>query len=191
MRRKCRERFPDHRLQRKPLVSDPGINHGCMSGSLTRSGEENVPGIPGTCAARNFTYVVRGPCGAWPRCWKRLLVGEIVPFHKSQDTLLHPGLNDQIQNTLFTEDPHVTRALWGWFDWLPGSGLAMTSQWVLSSARETTSTVYWCIASKLKAARNLYWMSNMFLWVEIFLFFVCYHVFPKRHSQLDYELNDL
>ena len=40
----------------------------------------------------------------------------IVPFHKSQDTLLHPGLNDQIQNTLFTEDPHVTRTLWGWFD---------------------------------------------------------------------------
>ena len=54
-----------------------------------------------------------------------------------------------------------------------------------------TSTVYWCIASKLKAARNLYWMSNMFLGAEIFLFFVCYHVFPKRHSQLDYELNDL
>ena len=48
----------------------------------------------------------------------------IVPFHKSQDTLLHPGLNDQIQNTLFTEDPHVTRALWGWFDWLPGSACA-------------------------------------------------------------------
>ena len=55
----------------------------------------------------------------------------------------------------------------------------------------STSTVYWCIASKLKAARNLYWTSNMFLWVEIFLFFVCYHVFPKMHSQLDYELNDL
>ena len=33
----------------------------------------------------------------------------IVPFHKSQDTLLHPGLNDQIQNTLFTEDPQETR----------------------------------------------------------------------------------
>ena len=48
----------------------------------------------------------------------------IVPFHKSQDTLLHPGLNDQIQNTLFTEDPHETRALWGWFDWLPGSACA-------------------------------------------------------------------
>ena len=30
----------------------------------------------------------------------------IVPFHKSQDALLHPGVKDQIQNTLFTEDPH-------------------------------------------------------------------------------------
>ena len=57
--------------------------------------------------------------------------------------------------------------------------------------QESTSTVYWCIASKLKAPWNFYWMSNMFLWVEIFLFFVCYHVVPKRHSQLDYELNGL
>ena len=45
-------------LQRKPLVSDPGMHHGtcmmhvpwCMSGSLTRGGGENVPGIPGACA---------------------------------------------------------------------------------------------------------------------------------------------
>ena len=28
MRRECRERFPLHRLQRKPLVSDPGMHHG-------------------------------------------------------------------------------------------------------------------------------------------------------------------
>ena len=39
MRRECRERFPCHGLQRKPLVSDPGMHHGtCMSGSLTRGG---------------------------------------------------------------------------------------------------------------------------------------------------------
>ena len=52
MRWECRERFPRHRLQRKPLVSDPGMHHGtcvthvpwCMSGSLTRDGGENVPG---------------------------------------------------------------------------------------------------------------------------------------------------
>ena len=32
----------------------------CMSGSLTRGGEENVPSIPGACTTRNCTYVVRG-----------------------------------------------------------------------------------------------------------------------------------
>ena len=50
--------FPRRRLQRKPLVSDPGMHHGtcvthvprCMSGSLTRACGENVPGIPGACA---------------------------------------------------------------------------------------------------------------------------------------------
>ena len=49
---------PRRRLQRKPLVSDPGMHHDtcvshvpwCMSGSLTRGGGENVPGIPGACA---------------------------------------------------------------------------------------------------------------------------------------------
>ena len=33
----------------------------CMSGSRTRSGGENVPSIPGTCAKRSFTYLIRGP----------------------------------------------------------------------------------------------------------------------------------
>ena len=69
MRRECRERFPRHRLQRKPLVSDPGMHHGtcvthvpwCMSGSLTHGGGENVPGIPSACATRDLTYLWRGP----------------------------------------------------------------------------------------------------------------------------------
>ena len=66
------ERHPiasPNRLQRKPLVSVPGMRHGtcvthvprCMLGSLTRGGGENVPGIPCACATRNFTYLVRGP----------------------------------------------------------------------------------------------------------------------------------
>ena len=69
MSREYWARFPRHRIQRKLLVSDPGMHHGtcvthvpwCMSGSLTRGGGENVPGIPGACATRNFTYLVRGP----------------------------------------------------------------------------------------------------------------------------------
>ena len=54
MRRECQERFPRHRLQRKPLVIDPGMHHGtcvthvswCMSGSLTRGGGETSPSCP-------------------------------------------------------------------------------------------------------------------------------------------------
>ena len=65
MRRECRELFPRHQLQRKPLVSDPGMHHGTcithvpwwMSGSLTRRGGKNVPGIPVACASRNFFYI--------------------------------------------------------------------------------------------------------------------------------------
>ena len=33
----------------------------CMSGSLTRVDVENIPGILGACATRNFTYLARGP----------------------------------------------------------------------------------------------------------------------------------
>ena len=54
--------FPCHWLQRKPLVSGPGMHHGtcvthvpwCMSGSLASGGGENVPGIPGACAPAIF-----------------------------------------------------------------------------------------------------------------------------------------
>ena len=57
MRPECRESFLHHRLQGKPLVSDPGMHYStciihvpwCMSGSLTRGGGENVPDIPGAC----------------------------------------------------------------------------------------------------------------------------------------------
>ena len=64
MLRQCRERFPRHRLPRKPIVSDPDMHHGMcvthvpwfISGSLTRGGGGNLPGIPGACATRNFMY---------------------------------------------------------------------------------------------------------------------------------------
>ena len=58
--------FSRHRLQRKLLVSDPGMHHGtcathvpwCMSGSLTRCGGENFHGICGAYTTLNFTYLV-------------------------------------------------------------------------------------------------------------------------------------
>ena len=58
LRRECRECFPRHRLQRKLLVgriptfimARAPHKPWCMSGWLTRSGGENVPGIPGLFA---------------------------------------------------------------------------------------------------------------------------------------------
>ena len=57
-----------------PRVTDSDMHHGtcvthvpwCMPGSLTScffevGGGENAPGVPGACATRNFTYLVRGP----------------------------------------------------------------------------------------------------------------------------------
>ena len=71
MYRECVERCSRHRLQRKLLVSNPGMHHGtgvahgtwCMSVSLTRGHGEN---IPGACATRNIAYLVRGPCRGKP-----------------------------------------------------------------------------------------------------------------------------
>ena len=62
--------FSRHRLQRKPVVSNPGMHHGIMHDGIgnPRWGG-NVPGIPGACATHNFTYLSRGPWGSratWP-----------------------------------------------------------------------------------------------------------------------------
>ena len=76
--------FPRRRLQRKPLVSDPDMHHGtcvthvpwCMSGSLTRGGEENVPGIPGACAPtilriwQEVHTAQSSTVDFWNRCWR-------------------------------------------------------------------------------------------------------------------------
>ena len=64
----ARDVFFRHRLQKKPLVSDPGMHRStcvthvtwCMSGSVTRGGGENDPGILGACATRKFSYPLRG-----------------------------------------------------------------------------------------------------------------------------------
>ena len=73
--------FPRRQLQRKPLVSDPGMHYDtrvthvpwCMSGSLTRGGGENAPGIPGACATRNITYLARGPCLRIAQVWSPVI----------------------------------------------------------------------------------------------------------------------
>ena len=84
--REYRERFPRHQLQRKSLVSDPGMHHGtcvkhvpwCMSEYLTRVDGENVPGIPDGCATRYFTYL------EWHRGWKTSQVSGKISVYQSK-----------------------------------------------------------------------------------------------------------
>ena len=80
--------FPPPSTSEKPLVSDPGMHHGtcfthapwCMSGLLTHDGGENVPGIPGACATRNFEYLERGP-------WRHIrVIAFQIPDYRSSST---------------------------------------------------------------------------------------------------------
>ena len=65
-------------ISNETAISDPGMHPGtcvthvlrCMSGSLISGGGENVPGIPGACATRNFTYLARG---SWHGLFSELL----------------------------------------------------------------------------------------------------------------------
>ena len=100
MRRERRTRFPNHRLQRKPLVKDPVMHHGtcvthvpwCMSGSLSRGCRKNVHGIHGACATRNFTYLARG---IWMRYLERDngVYGDIRPANPQHLNYSHHRVN--------------------------------------------------------------------------------------------------
>ena len=106
--------FPRHRLQRKPLVSDPDMHHGtcvthvpwCMSGSLTRSGGENVPGIPGACVTRNFTYLARGP-------WDIVSPGHQQRYHSIRMQTRHPV----VKRTVLTTEMMQNGSIIFYFSW--------------------------------------------------------------------------
>ena len=55
--------------------------------------------------------------------------------------------------------------------------------------KSTTSTVYWCIASKLKAPRIFLNEQYVLVGGYISIQYICHHVVPK--SQLDYDLKYL
>ena len=76
-----------------PRVSDPDMSHGtcvthvpwCMPGSLTSGflyvgGGQNIPGIPGTSATNNLTYLVRGPCVNLSGNWRNVYLSCLKVF---------------------------------------------------------------------------------------------------------------
>ena len=75
MRRECRERFRRQRGLAIPTCITARASRTCRDACRDRylavsfevGGRENVPGIPGVCATRNFSYLVRGPWNNLPR----------------------------------------------------------------------------------------------------------------------------
>ena len=125
MRRECRQRLPRHRLQTKPQVSDPGMHHStcvthlpwCISGSLTRGGGENVPGIPGECATCNFTYLVN----SWVSVHTVHLLGRIGTLIAGQPTILPPRT--------MRHRPCISTSHTGKHAFLCGVGLRIHHEW--------------------------------------------------------------
>ena len=108
--------FPRRRLQRKPLVSDPGMHHGtcvthvpwCMSGSLTRGGEENVPGIPGACAPVILRIWQEAYC-IIPLCTGKALHGKTVELFVTDHVLFFGPLAIYALRFIRTyEFPHLS-----------------------------------------------------------------------------------
>ena len=57
-----RERFPRHRgLAIPTCITTRACRDRSLTVSFEVSGGEDIPGIPGACVTRNFTYLVRGP----------------------------------------------------------------------------------------------------------------------------------
>ena len=82
MHRECRERFPRHCWLAIPTYITARASRTCRDACRNRKlavsfeigGGENVPGIPGACATRNFVYLARGP-------WRRSDTVLLCLFH--------------------------------------------------------------------------------------------------------------
>ena len=112
--------FPVTDFKGKQLVCDPGMHSGtcvthvpwCMSGSLTRGGGENVPGIPGACATHNFTHLARGPCAKlFCRKKSRLLVVKVEHVDPTQVTWIQGKIMLPKQTVYITPIKRTSRII--------------------------------------------------------------------------------
>ena len=106
MRRECRERFHRHSGLTIPTCIMARASRTCCGACLDRKlavsflwrlWRGNVPGIPGACTTRNFTYLVRGP-------WVGRSFSLIVTFYCDMTTYLAEWLSNvwYILNDIYT-----------------------------------------------------------------------------------------
>ena len=125
--------FPRRRIQRKPLVSDPGMHHDscvthgpwCMSESLTHGGSENIPDIPGACASA-ILRIWQEAHGDWLAEWfvfdiRQQLFRNAHPSPSTSqvwtDIHLHTHTNVRHRQSMKTishgNDFRITGPIWG------------------------------------------------------------------------------
>ena len=101
MLRECRERFSRHHWLAIPTYITARASRRCRDAcwghkiavSFEVGSGENVPSIPGACATRNFTYLVRGPwcviCGfiVWSTPCIDIVTLSITSYYKHYENV--------------------------------------------------------------------------------------------------------
>ena len=182
MRRECRERFPGHRLKRKPIVRDPGMHDGMcvthVSGSLTRGDGENVPGIPGTCATRNFTYLARGPLWRLACCSQNTVANAQKPIVTSHCS--HVPLRRKRQCSFYRSPlnliwhyKHVCASAHTWrhkleatLGWITSTGTTSIKRTMTPTLRTSVAAVWFVRPTNHNGAR--YFLRTTLTWPRIF-----------------------
>ena len=178
MRQECRKRFPRHRLQRKPLVSDPGIHHGtCFAGSRIRGGGENVPGIPGACATRNFAYLVRGPY-TWLEIKDRKgNLAEKMPYHYGD--VIMSAMASQITSFMIVYSTNMVYPSWSTFhtikQWRGFVPLLTFCSHLLTCAprRSIVLQFVWHVDTRPISPFLFFFNSTFYLWIIMSFFTWC------------------
>ena len=74
-----------------------------MSGSLFSGGGENIPGIPGACTTRNFTYVARSPLTCTQHAYDYTLHSS--PYVTNEEIIPHYAMSMPIAGTQWGDNP--------------------------------------------------------------------------------------
>ena len=110
MRRESREPFTRQRLQRNLYLAIQAFikahaSRTCLN--ACRGGGKKVPGFPGACATRNFTYLARGPrwmanSSRWDNRSTTILCHSFFPLHPLHDHDIHIAYHSTIKSLTLT-----------------------------------------------------------------------------------------
>ena len=192
MRREWRERFPRRRGLAIPTCITARAWRTCRDAfrdrlqavSLEVGSGENLPGIPGACAKRNFTFLVRGLC-----FWSIQPQAALSFTCKLKPLKIH-GCNDEaipvcIRGESEVESPYIMQySKWFNFSHLLKSRVMwdLTSCICLPGSSETNTVAlyFWTVATNKLEKKDNNWIFSFLLCPQITV--------SKRCIIIKYEL---